>query len=143
MVQVTYLGKLRRTRQYLSEQRALQAIRNWLSKQNGNVSAILYQPQQAPITFTHLSQLPEPALKTTDFYRSKAWLALRANAFERFGNRCQCCGASPQHGAVLHVDHIKPRSHFPELALSINNLQILCAECNLGKSNRFETQSRD
>lgn len=143
MVQVTYLGKLRRTRQYLSEQRALQAIRNWLSKQNGNVSAILYQPQQAPITFTHLSQLPEPAHKTTDFYRSKAWLALRADAFERFGNRCHCCGASPQQGATLHVDHIKPRSRFPQLALCLNNLQILCDQCNLGKSNRLETQWRD
>ena len=35
----------------------------------------------------------------------------------------------------LHVDHIKPRSKHPELELDINNLQILCKDCNLGKSN--------
>ncbi|MFC6439812.1 HNH endonuclease [Bowmanella sp. JS7-9] len=34
---------------------------------------------------------------------------------------------------MLHVDHVKPRAKFPELALDINNLQILCETCNLGK----------
>lgn len=35
----------------------------------------------------------------------------------------------------MHVDHIKPRSKYPELELEFTNLQILCADCNLGKRN--------
>jgi 5-methylcytosine-specific restriction endonuclease McrA len=32
------------------------------------------------------------------------------------------------------VDHIKPRSRFPELALDPENVQVLCDSCNRGKS---------
>ena len=42
-------------------------------------------------------------------------------------------GAKAGGGVVLHVDHIKPRSKFPELELSLDNTQVLCADCNLGK----------
>lgn len=53
-----------------------------------------------------------------------------------------CCGANPSDGVKMHVDHIKPRSKFPELALVLDNLQILCEDCNLGKSNKDETDWR-
>lgn len=43
---------------------------------------------------------------------------------------------------TIHVDHIKPRSKFPELSLVQSNLQILCADCNLGKSNKDQTDWR-
>ena len=35
----------------------------------------------------------------------------------------------------MHVDHVKPRSKFPELALDLSNLQVLCNLCNVAKSN--------
>ena len=70
------------------------------------------------------------------------WRSLRYEAFKKYGNKCQCCGASPETGAVLHVDHIKPKSKFPELEYEISNLQILCEDCNLGKSNRDDTDWR-
>ena len=54
-------------------------------------------------------------------------------AIEKYGSRCMACGRGPKNGAVIHVDHIKPRSIYPELALSFSNLQILCEDCNLGK----------
>ena len=76
------------------------------------------------------------------FYETEMWRALRYRAFAKHGNRCQCCGARPSDGAVLQVDHIKPRSKYPELMLEIDNLQVLCKECNLGKSNRDETDWR-
>jgi 5-methylcytosine-specific restriction endonuclease McrA len=53
------------------------------------------------------------------------------------------CGRSKRkHGVVIHVDHIKPKSKYPELALEYNNLQLLCEDCNLGKSNKYETDYR-
>lgn len=39
---------------------------------------------------------------------------------------------------VIHVDHIKPRSTFPQLEMDINNLQILCVDCNMGNPNGLE-----
>jgi len=77
-----------------------------------------------------------------DFYQSDEWKRLRYAVFDRYGNRCMCCGKTPWHSVVMHVDHIKPRSKYPELALEIENLQVLCEDCNLGKSNLFETDWR-
>lgn len=76
-----------------------------------------------------------------DFYRSKAWRDLRYKALKLYGRQCMCCGAKPP-SVVLHVDHIKPRSKYPELELDITNLQILCEDCNLGKSNKDEIDYR-
>ena len=79
----------------------------------------------------------------TSFYRSKEWLILRVRVLEAYSCSCMMCGRSPKdHKVVLHVDHIKPRSKYPRLELEFNNLQILCADCNLGKSNKFETDHR-
>ena len=54
-----------------------------------------------------------------------------------------CCGRSPkEHGIVIHVDHIKPRSKYPKLELAFDNMQLLCAACNYGKSNIDNTDWR-
>lgn len=66
------------------------------------------------------------------FYTSRQWLALRYQAIMKYGRVCMLCRAS---NIEIHVDHIKPRSKFPHLELDINNLQVLCRECNLGKGN--------
>ena len=70
-----------------------------------------------------------------DFYNSREWMDVRYKALQLHGRQCLCCGAKAP-GVELHVDHIKPRSKYPELELDINNLQVLCKACNLGKSNR-------
>jgi 5-methylcytosine-specific restriction endonuclease McrA len=74
-----------------------------------------------------------------EFYSSRSWKILRYQAFEKYGNRCQCCGAKPSDDITLHVDHVKPKSTHPELALDLNNLQILCEDCNVGKINQWDT----
>lgn len=76
-----------------------------------------------------------PRATSKEFLESPAWKRLRIQAFEKYGNRCQCCGASPSDGVRLNVDHIQPRKLFPELALSLENLQVLCSDCNQGKGN--------
>ncbi len=77
------------------------------------------------------------------FYSSPEWRAIRFDVLKACGGCCNLCGRSNRaHGVVIHVDHIKPRSKFPELALTRTNLQALCEDCNMGKSNRDTTDWR-
>jgi len=68
-----------------------------------------------------------------DFYISREWRELRYLALKNTDGRCQCCGASGKDGLRIHVDHIQPRYHRPDLSLSLDNLQVLCEDCNYGK----------
>jgi 5-methylcytosine-specific restriction endonuclease McrA len=77
-----------------------------------------------------------------NFYASDAWQKARYRALQACGAKCLCCGASAIDGAVLHVDHIKPRYYFPHLQLELTNLQVLCSDCNLGKGASDETDWR-
>lgn len=79
---------------------------------------------------------------TTEFLSTYEWRKTRMVALKKYGARCQCCGATPATGAVIHVDHIKPRKLFPNLALDVDNLQVLCHECNHGKGNWDQTDWR-
>lgn len=76
-----------------------------------------------------------------NFYQSEAWITLRDETLARYGEKCQKCGATPP--TAIEVDHIKPRSHYPDLQLNPDNLQILCKPCNLEKSNKDNTDYRN
>lgn len=71
--------------------------------------------------------------KKTDFYSSQKWKSLRFEVLSIFGSTCMCCNASKEDGVIIDVDHVYPRSRFPELALEMVNLQVLCNACNEGK----------
>jgi 5-methylcytosine-specific restriction endonuclease McrA len=77
-----------------------------------------------------------------EFLSTYEWRKVRMEALKKYGPVCQCCGTTPSHGAVMNVDHIKPRRLFPHLALDVNNLQVLCHECNHGKGNWDQTDWR-
>lgn len=49
-----------------------------------------------------------------------------------------CCSICKQEIPLLgsHIDHIKPISRYPELAVDTRNLQIACPTCNTSKGNR-------
>jgi hypothetical protein len=72
------------------------------------------------------------------FYESPAWQRLRYETLKKY-RECCLCGSSRN----LHVDHVKPRSKHPELALEPENLQVLCQQCNLAKSNRDSEDYRN
>lgn len=63
-------------------------------------------------------------------------LSLRLHVLNRDNFRCVFCGKSPATdiGTKLHIDHIHPFANGGKSVLE--NLQTLCEECNLGKSNR-------
>jgi 5-methylcytosine-specific restriction endonuclease McrA len=93
------------------------------------------------LTFEN-ANMPIPRDPFAFFHLSDQWIKLRYDVLSSRGNRCECCGHSWTVGNPLQVDHIKPKSHYPRLALERTNLQILCRECNIGKSNTDQTDWR-
>lgn len=85
---------------------------------------------------------PHPRDSARFFFLSDQWIALRYKTLSARGNQCECCGNSWSVGNPLQVDHIKPRSLFPHLALEPENLQVLCRQCNLGKGQYDMTDWR-
>lgn len=74
------------------------------------------------------------------FYKSREWKELRLLALANCRS-CQACGRRPPD-VILHVDHVKPRYTHPHLSLALDNLQILCHECNEGKGAWCEADFR-
>ena len=65
---------------------------------------------------------------------------VKAAAWQRDGGRCRHCGttdaeATARTGVHLHYDHIVPFSR--NGTDTVNNIQLLCENCNLAKGNRF------
>ena len=70
-------------------------------------------------------------------HKTQREIGLRSRflVFKRDGFKCCMCGRSPSTtpGLELHVDHIIPWTKGGES--TIENLQTLCSDCNIGKSN--------
>ena len=78
-----------------------------------------------------------PELDSYSFVRAGLWWSVLA----RDNWTCCSCGrSSKEEGITLEVDHIVPRSKGG--SDDIDNLQTLCKKCNIGKSNRDDTDLR-
>lgn len=77
--------------------------------------------------------------KINCFYLSNRWLILKGKVRDLYKCGCMKCG---NNKCEIHIDHIFPRSLYPELQYSIHNLQILCKDCNMKKSNKNNTDYR-
>jgi 5-methylcytosine-specific restriction endonuclease McrA len=124
------------------------SYRKWVEKNLSIIGAALgkvvdkKQKQKINKKLLNGNRKSPDKIVSKDFLMTYEWRKLRMEALKLHGAKCQCCGASPSTGAVLNVDHIKPRKLFPHLALDIENLQVLCAECNHGKGNWDQTDWR-
>lgn len=78
-----------------------------------------------------------PELESYSFIRAGLWW----DVLSRDKWTCCSCGRSAKDGITLHVDHIVPRSLGG--VDTIDNLQTLCRKCNIGKSNRDDTDLRN
>jgi 5-methylcytosine-specific restriction endonuclease McrA len=74
---------------------------------------------------------PEPEIK-----RKSIKPSLRFEVLKRDDYRCQMCGVTAKDGATLEIDHIMPVSKGGSNDAS--NLQVLCRDCNAGKSNNLQ-----
>ena len=60
---------------------------------------------------------------------------LRQDVLQRDNFTCRHCGRSAPE-FVMHIDHITPESKGGPTEL--DNLQVLCEDCNMGKGNRYD-----
>lgn len=108
----------------------------------GGHDGLIIEEQTARTADIVIVRPPPARSDERDFLTSRAWLALRYRVLKKYGARCQCCGRASRDGAIIQVDHIKPRSLHPQLALRADNLQVLCRDCNLGKGKSDTTDWR-
>ncbi|WP_374684983.1 HNH endonuclease [Scandinavium tedordense] len=73
-----------------------------------------------------------------DFYKPGEYKNFIYQSLKKYSAKCVYGGRSRRDGVKLHVDHIKPRRKYPQLALEFSNFQVLCENCNPGKSNTDE-----
>jgi 5-methylcytosine-specific restriction endonuclease McrA len=67
------------------------------------------------------------------FYERPEWKRTRQRVISNHCVTCSHCNRVPDNPSEVHIDHIRPRYVFPEMAFTLGNLQPLCADCNLGK----------
>lgn len=72
----------------------------------------------------------------TLIYKTSKYKEWRALVLTRDNHKCVNCGFSGNKDNPLQVDHIKPRSLYPELALTVSNGRTLCLRCHR-KTNTF------
>ena len=84
----------------------------------------------------NVSEFQDGQLEYLRFYTTVEWRDMRAVVIDRDGALCRACGCRIVNFRDITVDHIKPRSRFPHLALARDNLQVLCRQCNSSKGAR-------
>ena len=91
------------------------------------------------VTWANTEEIDAPKTKKTVSSKRRTGrepsLRLRFRVMQRDNFACKQCGASPAKdpSVELHIDHIVPWSKDGETVFE--NLQTLCFQCNIGKSN--------
>lgn len=70
------------------------------------------------------------------FYSSPEWAKLREWVIKEEGRVCAQCRRHIKNDSDVTIDHIRPRSKYPHLALRRENLRVLCRKCNSRKKDR-------
>jgi len=82
----------------------------------------------------------EEAARRYSNARKAVWFSAVVNSLKKMtgpGQRCMFCSGSES----TDVEHYKPKSVFPDLALTWENYLWSCTPCNRGKGNRFPPQT--
>lgn len=111
---------------------ALLSLAEWLA---GPRRALVAEAAAALLRAS-LDQFVQGQLDYLRFYTTPEWQAIRRAVIRRDGRVCRGCARHISLTRDLTVDHIRPRSKFPELALDQENLQVLCRKCNSAKGAR-------
>lgn len=95
--------------------------------------------RQVDVKITELAKARKKKIEEQlRFYNSPEWGIIREQIIREQGRFCQECGREIKDDFDLTVDHIKPRSKFPEFALDASNLRVLCRSCNSTKGASYD-----
>ena len=83
-----------------------------------------------------LKDTKEEFQKNENFYSSPEWRELREQVLNFQPHICYICDKFIDHDFDLTVDHVKPKSKYPDLSLELSNLKIACRSCNSAKGNK-------
>jgi len=79
-------------------------------------------------------ECPNPAALTKGDYKDTVNKeALRKST----SGKCMYCESKIEHNSFAHVEHIKPKSKFPELEFVWENLGFCCQLCNTNKGQKY------
>ncbi len=122
-------------RRFGSWRTALEAFIKYVNSENNNEEILENKLSLIPIN--NLFENHDVTQKEIKIKRTPRGinLRLRWTILKRDNFSCRKCGCSPAKNPsiILHVDHIIPWSKDGETV--IDNLETLCEQCNLGKSN--------
>jgi hypothetical protein len=120
-----HLGVSKQYVSYVMHIMSLAGIIEWLDRYTYRiVGAAWVPPDEIPLVTGNV--VPQ------DERRPNPTRKLRFLVLERDNYTCRACGRNPRdHGVALHIDHITPLSQGGKTEL--DNLQILCEECNTAK----------
>ena len=99
----------------------------------------VYRKEDIETFLTRANQIDlekEQRRSKIDYERSLMTSSLRYDILKRDHGRCVLCGASPEDGVKLHVDHIIPVSKGGKT--TPENLRTLCDRCNIGKKDKYD-----
>jgi hypothetical protein len=123
-------------RRFGSWRSALESFIEYVNSENNNNEEVFENKSQL-IPINKPIENPKIPQKERKIKRTPRGinLRLRFTILKRDNFSCKKCGRSPAKdpSIILHVDHIIPWSKDGETV--IDNLETLCEQCNLGKSN--------
>lgn len=124
-------------RRFGSWQNSLQAFVDYINTENDDSKEI--EIKELPLSLVNPIQKEDRSAKEIKTKRTSRNINLRLRflILQRDNFTCKKCGQSPakNKNTILHVDHILAWSNGGETVAE--NLETLCKECNLGKSNIF------
>jgi len=77
---------------------------------------------------------PNKGGETSPLWKGGSIKFMSKQALLREDYTCQMCKL--REPEIMEVDHILPKSIYPELFTDLNNLQILCPNCHRRKTNK-------
>lgn len=79
---------------------------------------------------------PNPKALKRNYKHPDIKKAIKGDSF----GKCIYCESKISHVYFGDIEHIKPKSKFPELEFDWNNLGYVCAKCNNEKSDKWDDQ---
>jgi len=115
----------------------IEKLNNWLIQENEKEEL----SSEQKVNSNQLSEDKMREIKELAGESLKVMPAIRWQVFQRDNWKCVACGRNASNDVILHVDHIIPRSKGGKDELG--NYQTLCHICNIGKSNKDNTNLRE